>query len=249
MIEVDYREAEAGKGSAGLWEDLSKTNLPLQLGKLEGGDLWFLGKGPEGREVSVGVEFKKVRDLLSSIREKRLQGHQLHELNYYDYRAILVEGEWRNEGGYVAMRSGYRDWQPVPGRFSSAELDKTLLGFVLRGGIHYVKETATRKDTVRWIESLYRNFTDVAWDDHTSHTGIYRPTSSFSKPSRFVDFIAGIPGVGLKRGKAVEAFFKNPHSGKASPRAAIAARADTWGKVDGIGVSIAQQVDRFLEGE
>lgn len=250
VILVDYREDSTKKGSNGLWDDLKKTTLPIKQDALAGGDLMFLGRGPEGVEVTVGVEFKKIRDLLSSIRSKRLQGHQLHELHAYDFRFLLVEGEWRhNDSGQVTVRSGFKDWSAAKGNFSASELDKALLGLVLRGGLHYVEPTHTRRETIRWIESLYRNFTDVAWDDHTSHTGIYRPTSAFSKPSPFCNFMAGIPHLGIKRGKAVETFFRNPTTGKASPRRAVAARADTWRAIDGIGSKVAEQIDAFLEGE
>lgn len=247
MILVDYREDSEKKGSRGLWDDLVKTNLPLKRDKLDGGDLMFLGRGPEGREVTVGVEFKKIRDLLDSMRTKRLQGHQLHELQPYDYRFLLIEGEWKHDDeGFVTLRSGYKDWSRAKGGWRAAELDKSLLGLVLRAGVIYDK-TTTRRETVRWIESLYRNFTDKPWEAHDSHTGIYRPTATFRKPSRFVDFIAGIPDVGIKRGKAVESFFRNPHSGKASPRAAIAARASVWRQIDGFGSTLADKVDKFLE--
>ncbi len=241
MILVDYREATAGKGSAGLWEDLKKTSLPLQQDKLDGGDLMFLGNGPEGKEVTVGIEFKKLRDLLSSLRSGRLQGHQLLELQPYDFRFLLVEGEWRHdEEGFVIIRRGFKSWGRAPGSVRAAELDKTLLGLVLRAGV-VVKETHTRRDTVRWIESTYRNFTDKPWDEHGSHTGLYRP-QSLVRPSPFCDFIAGIPGIGLKRAKAVERFFGG------HPREAIAARADTWAHIEGIGKKGAQDIDNFLEG-
>lgn len=251
MILVDFREDSKNKAEHknGLWDDLKKTNLPIQQDKLDGGDFMFLGQGPEGKEVTVGVEFKKIRDLLSSLRSNRLQGHQIHELQVYDFRFLLVEGQWHHDDeGFVTLRSGFKDWSRAAGSFRAAELDKTLLGLVLRAGV-VVKETHTRRETVRWIESLYRNFTDVEWEDHTSHTGIYRPTAALYKPSGFCNFMAGIPSLGLKRGKAVEAFFRNPTTGKASPRRAVAARADTWREIDGIGSKVAEQIDRFLEGE
>lgn len=242
MILVDYRESKEGKGEPGLYEDLKKTSLPLQLDRLDGGDLCFLGRGPNNTEVMVGVEFKKWKDLFSSIRTKRLQGHQLHELQPYDFKFLLLEGVWvANDAGQVCMRSGYRDWKPVAGNMRVAELEKTLLGLTLRAGV-IVKEVAERRDTIRWIQSLYRNFTDVAWDDHTSHLGVYRP-QGLTKPSPFCNFISGIPGVGLKRAKAVEAYFTG------SPRRAVAARADEWAEVEGIGKKGAQTIDRFLEGQ
>lgn len=248
MILVDYREKESGKGSPGLYEDLKKARLPLQLDKLDGGDIMFLGSGPEGKEVTVGVEFKKIRDLLSSLRSQRLQGHQLHELQVYDFRFLLVEGEWRHDDeGFVTLRSGFKNWSRAAGSFRAAELDKTLLGLVLRAGV-VVKETHTRRETVRWIQSLYRNFTDVGWDDHSSHTGVWRPPA-LVKPSPFRNFIMGVPGIGNKTSRSVEDFFTNPTTGQVSPRRAVAARAETWQQIDGVGAKGAATIDRFLEGE
>lgn len=243
MILVDSRESKAVKGSPGLWEDLKKTNLPIQKERLDGGDLFFLGSGPDDTTVTVGIEFKKLRDLLSSLRSERLQGHQLHELQVYDYRFLLVEGEYKHDdNGFVTVRSGFRDWKPVPGGWRAAELDKVLLGLTLRAGV-IVKETGTRRESIRWITSLYRNFTDVKWDKHTSHTGLYRPQSTLVRPSPFCNFIGGIPSIGLKRAKAVEKFFHG------HPRHAIAARAETWKQIEGVGPKLAEQVDRFLEGD
>ena len=111
MILVDTRECEKVKGSPGLYEDLKKMNLPLRLDKLDGGDLMFLGKGPNDTEVTIGVEFKKLRDLLSSLRDQRLQGHQLIELQVYDFRFLLVEGAYKHDDeGFVIFRSGFKTW-------------------------------------------------------------------------------------------------------------------------------------------
>ncbi len=242
MILVDYREDSKNKGSNGLWDDLKKTSLPIQQDTLEGGDLMFLGRGMGGSEVTVGVEFKKLKDLFSSLRSNRLQGHQLHELQPYDFKFLLIEGDWKcNDAGQVCMRTGFKDWSSVAGGFRASELDKTLLGLALRAGV-VVKEVSTRKDTVRWITSLYRNFTDVAWDDHSSHIGLYRP-QGLTRPSAFCNFIAGIPSIGLKRARAVESFFDS------KPRRAVMARADVWQEIDGVGKKGALAIDRFLEGE
>ncbi len=180
--------------------------------------------------------------MLQSLRSQRFQGHQLLEMQAYDYRFLLVEGEYKHDdGGFLTVRGGFRNWRRVAGSFRASELDKTLLGLTLRGGI-LIKEVSTRRESVRWLTSLYRNFTDAAWEDHTSHTGIHRPTG-LTKPSPFRNFICGIPNIGLKTSKAVEIYFD------AKPRRAIAARADEWANVDGIGKKGAAQIDAFLEGE
>lgn len=242
MILVDYREDSKKKGSRGLWDDLKHTSLPIEQSSLEGGDLMFLGKGPEGKEVTVGVEFKRIRDLLSSLRSGRLQGVQLDKLQQYDFRFLLVEGEWRhNDSGQVVLRSGWREWKVAPGGWSASELDKRLLGLTLRRGV-YVQTAITRRDTVRWLESLYRDFTDVAWDEHTSHIAVHRPVSLVSI-SEFRETVSTFPGIGIKTSKNVEQYFCG------SIRRAVKARAAEWQKIEGIGAKGAAKIDAFLEGE
>jgi ERCC4-type nuclease len=236
VILVDDR---AGSDKLGL--DLRKAGLPIQFDRLDGGDVMFLGQGPSG-ECTVGVEHKTLRDLLQSLRSQRLQGHQLHEMQVYDFRFLLIEGDYRHDdAGYVTMRTGAKEWSRVAGNFRASELDKTLIGLTLRGGI-CIKEVSTRRESVRWLTSLYRNFTDVEWTAHTSHTGVHRP-AGLVRPSPFRNFICGIPNVGLKTSKAIEAYFG------AVPRRAVAARWERWAEIDGIGKKGATQIDKFLEGE
>lgn len=240
MILVDYREDSKNKGSPGLWDDLKKTTLPIEQSKLDAGDLCFWGKGPEGKEVSIGVEFKKLKDLLSSLRSKRLQGHQLVKMQVFDFRYLLVEGEWRSDDrGLVTVRSRFGEWKPAPGGFSASELDKTLIGLPLRAGV-IVWPTHTRRETVRWIESLYRDWTDTKWTDHSSHIAIYRPPSLIPI-SDFRTTVTTFPGVGIKTSNAVERHFSG------SIRRAVRAGAGEWAKIEGIGAKVAQRVDEYLE--
>lgn len=236
---VDYREAKEGKGKPGLWEDLKKTKLPLEKGKLDAGDLCFLGKGPDG-EVTVGVEFKKLKDLLSSLRSGRLQGHQLIGMQQFDFRYLLIEGEYRSDDrGLVTVRSRFGEWRPAQGSFRASELDKTLIGLPLRAGV-YVWQTHTRRETVRWIESLYRSFTDCSWDAHGSHIAIYRPPT-LAPISDFRTTISTFPGIGTKTSLHVEEHFGG------SIRKAVRARAKDWAGIAGIGAKVAQRVDEYLE--
>jgi ERCC4-type nuclease len=240
VILVDFREEKTKKGSPGLWEDLRKTTLPIERSTLDAGDLMFLGRGPEGKEVTVGLEFKKLRDLLQSLRTGRLQGKQLIGLQQYDFRYLLVEGEWRSDDkGMVTVRAGRGIWKPVPGQFRASELDKTLLGLPLRAGV-LVWATSTRRDTIRWIKSLYRNWTDNNWKDHTSHVAVYRPPT-LVPISDFRTTVTTFPGIGLRTSLLVESHFGQ------SIRRAVGARAKEWSKIDGVGVKTAERVDRYLE--
>lgn len=239
MILVDYREDSETKGSKGLWDDLKHTSLPLEKAKLEFGDLMFMGNGPDG-EVSIGLEFKKIRDLLNSVRTKRLVGHQLVGVQSYDFRYLLVEGEWRaSEQGLVTLRAGRTIWKPAPGRMSSSELDKTLIGLPLRAGT-LVWQTSSRKDTIRWLTSLYRNWTDKPWDSHTSHVAIYRPPT-LVPISDFRTTVSTLPGIGTKMSKAVEAHFHGNF------RELVKAPIHEWGKIEGIGMKTAERIVNYLK--
>ena len=63
-------------GSADLFEPLKARKLPVRLSKLEAGDVAFIGNGPEGRPVPVGIEYKKLPEMLGCFRD-RFAGHQI----------------------------------------------------------------------------------------------------------------------------------------------------------------------------
>lgn len=241
MILVDYREDSKNKANevTGLWDSLKKTKLPIEQAKLEFGDLMFVGNGPEG-EVTVGIEFKKIRDCLQSIRSGRLAGHQLLGMQGYDFRYLLVEGEYRSDNrGFVTLRSGRSVWKVAPGRMASAELDKTLIGLPLRAGI-LVWRTGQRTETVDWITNLYRNWTDKPWDTHTSHVAIYRPPTLVPISDKRITF-STLPGIGVKTSALVERHFKG------NIRRAVNAPLHEWGKIDGIGLKTAERLITYLQ--
>lgn len=240
MILVDFREDSKNKAGEkrGLWDDLKKTSLPIEQAKLEFGDLMFIGNGPEG-EVTVGIEFKKIRDLLQSIRTGRYQGHQLLGMQSYDFRYLLVEGDYRsNEQGLVTLRAGHSVWKPAPGRMASAELDKTLIGLPLRAGT-LVWRTGNRADTVAWITHLYRNWTDKPWDAHTSHVAIYRPPT-LVPISDYRTTVSTFPGIGVKTSKLVERHFSG------NLRKTVTAPIHEWGRIEGIGLKTAERIVDYL---
>lgn len=239
MILVDYREDSEHKGSNGLWDDLKKTSLPLEQAKLEFGDLMFIGNGPEG-EVSVGLEFKKIRDLLQSVRSGRYQGHQLLGMQGFDFRYLLIEGEYHSDAqGLVTLRAGRTLWKPAPGRMASAELRKTLIGLPLRAGT-LVWETRTRRDTIEWITDLYRGWTDKPWDAHTSHIAIYRPPTLVAISDKRITFTT-LPGIGTKTSLLVEKHFRG------NIRRAANASIHEWGKIDGVGLKTAERIIAYLQ--
>lgn len=72
------------------------------VGSKSSADVSFVGNGPDGQEV-IGIEFKSLSDLLSSIHSGKLQDTQLPELRReYDRPYLLYYGEYRcSEDGYL----------------------------------------------------------------------------------------------------------------------------------------------------
>jgi ERCC4-type nuclease len=95
MILVDQRT-----GSADLEPQLKALGLPTELMFMEFGDIAWTGRGENGTAVQVGIELKKLPDLLTSLRDGRLPNHQVPGMlkkpeGAYDYGWLIVEGKWR----------------------------------------------------------------------------------------------------------------------------------------------------------
>lgn len=212
--------------------------------KLEFGDFSFTGKGPNGCEVLVAIERKKIFDLLSCIKDKRLAGHQLPGLSdNYDYCYLIVEGLWRPaKDGTLELFN--RTWKPTG--FSFRAVDSFLSGLELRCGIIY-RRTQSALETVQTTVSLYRNW-QKPWDEHTSHLEIYAPVVVRRKfrldapKLRRVDRVAvQLPGVGTKTGLVVQHF--------KSIKRMINADAAAWCEIDGFGPAGAKKIIEAIEEE
>ncbi len=248
MIYIDRRV-----GSVDLCEPLLAAGLPAQITELEYADLAFEGQGAKGTTLSIGIELKNINDMVGSLRSGRLAGHQLPGLRQtYDRAWVLCEGQWRHDdvGNLVSYQGKYRGWKPLPGKMSAFELEKQLLTIELCGGVH-VRHCTTRRDSLRFIGSLYRWFTDKAMDAHTSHLAVHNPPVLVAV-SDFRQAVMRWPGIGLKASKAVEVRFKS------SIARAGAAGVDEWaaietvddkGKTRRLGTSVATKLVTFLKGE
>src|SRR5262245_17466131 len=100
MLLVDYRD-----GSNYLADPLEQRGLPIyrepdgSLPTLTAGDLAFVGRGVGGVSLNFGIEFKRLPDLVSCLRDGRLSGEQLPKLlgpkGEYHYAWLLIEGKWQ----------------------------------------------------------------------------------------------------------------------------------------------------------
>jgi len=246
-------------GSADLLKPLLAAGLPAELTRLESADIAFIGKGPKGASIDIGIELKRLdsgsTDLIQSLRSGRLAGHQLPKMvgpsGAFDYGWLLVEGVWRHaDDGQVVVYKGPRNgWQPINGRMSASELEKQILTLELCGGLH-VRYTNTRLDTVRFIGALYHWFTDKSFDRHTSHLKAYE-APTLIPVSEYRRLYMSIPGIGYKLSQAVENHFKG------GPRQAVCAGINEWaaieclsdeGKSRKLGNTVATKIVAFLRG-
>jgi ERCC4-type nuclease len=243
MLLVDYRA-----GSKELVKPLTKIlgKDDVEETSLDFGDVAFSGRGVNGSSLDIGIEFKTISDIVQCCHDGRFAGHQLPGMRKtYDYSWLVIEGAYRHdEHSGLITTLGRRGWQPLAGKMRASELEKHILTFELCGGVH-THYTNTRGDSVRFISSLYRWWTDRALDGHTSHLAIHEPVV-LGTVSDFRRAVMMWPGIGLKTSKAVEKEFNG------SIWQAATATIDDWARlsIDGrrFGFPAAQKVVKFIRG-
>lgn len=250
LIFIDRRT-----GSKEFLKPLQDVGIPASITELNAGDIAFIGRGPNDTEITIGLEFKTLGDLISSIRSGRLADPQLPGLrSMYEYSWLVVEGQWRHDDqGQIVTYKGQQGWAPIRGGMKAAELEKHVLTFELCGGLH-TRFTNTRKDTIRFFCTLYRWWTDIAQDKHTSHLALQN-LPSIVQLSDFRQAICKWPGVGLRTSKAIEDRFRGL-DGYGSITDAVMASSDQWaeiqilddqGKSRRFGEKAARKVKEFLK--
>lgn len=243
MIMVDPRA-----GSGHLLAPIRSLGVEVELVELPFADIAFIGVGPDSRPVPVGIEVKKLGDLLACIGNGRFSGHQLPGL-LGDYESVwlLVEGLWRPDATGVLetpMHGGWRPLQYGNRRWMYREVDNFLLTLTLKAGVRVIR-TGSSRETAQSLVDLYKWWTVKGWDGHKSHLAIHQiapPTALLRKPSLMRVLASNLPNVGWERSLAVERHF-------ASIRAMVAAGAKEWAKVEGIGKGIAGKLDKLFDGK
>jgi ERCC4-type nuclease len=237
MLLIDDRA-----GSEELAKPLRAMGLPVTLERLEFGDVAFIGRGQAGTEVSVGIEFKQLGELVQALRTERLAGHQLPGMREcYDFSYLLIEGPWLyDKSGRLQRRSKMsKALKPLGGSMSISELLKRVFVLHLAGGLNPLW-TSSRQDTLSVIRDLYRTWTDKALDEHKSHLAVYTPPAPIYVPVTPASHCAkGIEGIGWPKAHAIARHFK-------TVEAMVAADEKEWMKVEGIGKELAARAVRAL---
>lgn len=256
MLLVDYRETEpVKKGDHDLARSLRNVGMTVVSPiKLDFADVAFQGRGEKDTSVEVGVELKTLPDAISSLRTGRLAGHQMPGLfDLYGHNVwVVVEGNWStNKAGIIVQQHwhGRRpEWRTVKGKMSGDELTKRLLTLELQYGCH-VHFSTSRRNTVSFLVSLYRWWTDKSLDEHRSAMVAHIP-STVVPISAERRALAMWPGIGLEWSRAALATF-------GSVGRAAAAGVAEWAKLETtdrkghtrrLGTPIAEKLVSFLRG-
>jgi hypothetical protein len=236
MLLIDDRA-----GSEELAGPLRKMGLPVDLTRLTYGDLAFVGRGEKGVDVTVGIEFKLIGELVQALRTERLQGYQMTGMREtYDYSYLLIEGPWLYDtSGKLLRRSKSQTLQPMGGNMTLSELLKRVFVLHLAGGLNPWC-TVTRKDTLSSIRDLYRTWTDKALDEHKSHLAIYTPpVPAFIPVTPATTCAHGIEGIGWVKAHQIAKHFGTVAN-------MVTADVRDWMKVDGVGEELARRAVRAL---
>jgi len=223
----------------------SKELLPLLpkstscLTRLEYADVAFLGVWGDGSPASIGVERKTLGDLLSSMQDGRLAGHQLTGLtSAYDIVYIVVEGVWKvGRDGRLMVPRG-KTWRGMTlgnRSYMLRELNNFLNTLDILAGVH-TRITNGKMHTAMLITHLYKWWQKP---DHKSHLAIHKhrfPGEGvlLTKPSLLRRVSSEIKGIGWGRSKAVTGHFD-------SVRQMVNAEVKEWESIKGIGKKLAKQ--------
>lgn len=197
-------------GSNELCDKLVALGLPAELEGLKFGDIAFVGRGEGGVPVAVGIEYKKLGELVTSLRTKRFQGHQLTGMSrMYDRRYLLVEGIFHHDSmGRPTFARG-KTSRPIPGASNAVVLEQELLNIATRGGCPVIMR-ATQRDALRWVQACFRYWTDKDLDEHKSHLAMYAPDMDKTLNVPMSDFRVAVnnllkgEGIGIAGSKALE---------------------------------------------
>jgi ERCC4-type nuclease len=232
-------------GSGELKPYLQKLGLTVEVTTLEFGDACFEGKGPHG-SILVGVERKKLHDILHCIDDARYAGHQRIGMQAdYQVSVLIVEGLWRPhwpEGWLMEAYRGVNWGQSRPGgrRITYEKLRRYLFSVHLSGVM--VLQTTSVEHTARDIHDLYHYF-QKRWTDHRSmlETQKLQVPTLTQKPTLVRLWATDIDGVGTVKSQAAAKVFRTPYDLATSDE-------QDWMQIEGIGAPTARKIIQQIHG-
>lgn len=248
MIYVDYREKPGKRDKKDLVELIRRIGVKAETIELPFGDMALEGNGPKGT-VSIGIERKRLHDMLTCIDDSRYSAHQLvgmKQLYSPNCQFLLVEGMWRphDPGGYIMegdTKGGWWVCKPGGRPVLYSKLRRYLLS-VAMSGVH-VLFTRDMFQTAYDVCELYHWF-QKKWNQHTAlleKQKMLIPSLS-GKPPLVRRWAEEIEGVGLVHGDAAVKLFK-------TPIALANSDWEEWASIPRIGKPTALDIVAQIEGK
>jgi len=231
----------------------SKELYPLfpphsaELTHMEYADLMFTGHHVDG-DVVVGVERKRIGDLINSMCSGRLGGHQIiGMLNSYHVCYIIVEGIFRAnpQDGLLEVwrRGGWQAYTMGKRRFMARDVWCFLNTLEIVCGVHCY-HCSRETDTVYWVMAL-AHWWAKEYGDHKSH--LQPNTSGNGKVQLFkqsvVRRVAGqLDGIGWEKAKSIGEVYDTVGE-------LVMANEGELVKIGGIGKKLAKGIVEQLMGK
>jgi ERCC4-type nuclease len=252
-ILVDSREDNL------LLEHLSRFGLPIMVCKLDFGDIAI--ESADGRLI--GYERKRLPDLISSMTDRRLSGHQLRGMySLYDRVELIVEGVWRaGDSGEIEIPNGRSGgWQTLYHQrsgISYRQVDSYLYSQCEMGGVRSWR-TGSTSETANLIASRF-HWWQKDYELHKSHDVLFTNNPTAQKrgamilqqgaPNAVTLMAAQMPGIDAKSWDIGKHFD--------SPTAMCLATEAEWrrvpwtdrkGNVKHFGPGTAKEIVKWLRG-
>lgn len=242
IIRLDDRTGQEGLKA------LLEPRVTVVVERMPFGDAAFDGHGPKGT-VAVGVEIKKLGDILTCVTDQRYSGHQLPGMvASYDICYLVIEGDWgcgpKGEIVETLHRGNFKLTHPSKTRLTFSEFTKWLHTLEVRAG-QYVMMTGSRERTAALLVDLAAWWAKP-WAQHSAHLAFepklwLKDSALLIRPGFASQVAKELPGVGWEKSKAVVERFK-------TVQRMVEATEEEWRQVPGIGPTLASRIWRAWRG-
>lgn len=196
-------------GSGELHLELCALGLPAKIQRLEAGDFSFVGEGRGHKPARIGVERKRLSDVLASVTDGRFAGEQLPKMvAAYDAVWLLVDDIWRCSSDGTIEVYGRGKWGPTYGkRWMYRELEAWMLTMTVKAGVH-VRCVSGAGASARFIATLY-NWWNLAggYEGHAAHKAVHSLTEGRELLTQVGLTAATLPTIGAEKAVYVQERF------------------------------------------
>ena len=229
---------------------------PIKTSRLLSGDVAFDGVGRDGGKIVVGVERKRLGDMVNSMRSGRYEGSQLPGMSeYYDRVHLIIEGRYRcnlagdlekwvvgSQSEHHAAESGlWRIFMLKDQVIRYTELDH-LICRAQASGVR-VRTSGDEQETAAQIISLYTQY-QKPFDKQIFNGAIHTPQTmaTVGKASLVRRVAATLSGIGWERSGDVALKF-------GTVKEMMEAGPAEWETIRGVGKTLARRAYDQLRGD